>query len=202
MNKFLFPGYTNKKEILLVTGGLNSAFVGEACKALAEGCRAEGLSVSIASPGFAMGSSSADQIGNYNDWNYDADITIVDFGEYLGKNYFRYGRLSPIPFTRTIFFTPASERTICHTVPTETEKTREREVLEYVEQHLSTPIHLTKPSMLVEQGMNALLHESNAEIVDKIGINEVVSEQAIERRKQIMSNILMGQIPKLKRRLW
>ena len=198
----LYPGTLVRPEVVLITGGIDGFLLSRACEALAQGCKAEGLSVSIATPGAIESYVNADQFGDPADWTYSNDITLINFGEYLGGDRFKNGLLSTVPITRTVFFTNASERAIAHLVPTPLEAEREKEVEEYVEMHLPQPITLSKPSLISVQGAITGVVELNTEIIGNLLDGLKVANDKLNRRRLLLSSSILEQNPKLKRRLW
>jgi len=198
----LYPGKVTSPEVVLITGGIDGLLLSRACEALAQGCKAEGLSVSIAVPGASESYVSADQFGDPADWTYNNDITLINFGEYLGEDRFKRGLLSVVPITRTVFFTSARERTIAHLVPTFFESEREKEVQEYVDLHLPHPIALSKPSLIVIQGAITGVSEMDTEIIGNLLEGLEVANDILNRRRLLLSSSILEQTPKLKRRLW
>ena len=198
----LYPGKVTSSEVVLVTGGIDGFLLSRACEALAQGCKAEGLSVSIATPGAIESYVNADQFGDPADWSYSNDITLINFGEYLGEDRFRHGLLSTVPITRTVFFTNASERAIAHLVPTASETEREKEVQDYVEMHLPQPITLSKPSLIFVQGAITSVAGLNTEIIGNLLDGLEVSNTVLNKRRMLLSSSILEQNPKLKRRLW
>jgi len=198
----LYPGKVTSSEVVLITGGIDGFLLSRACEALAQGCKAEGLSVSIATPGAIESYVNADQFGDPADWTYSNDITLINFGEYLGEDRFRNGLLSTVAITRTVFFTNASERAIAHLVPTPFESKREKEVEEYVGLHLPQPITLSKPSIISVQGAITGASELDTEIIGNLLDGLEVANDTLNRRRLLLSSSILEQTPKLKRRLW
>ena len=198
----LYPGKVTSSEVVLVTGGIDGFLLSQACEALAQGCKAEGLSVSIATPGAIESYVNADQFGDPADWTYSNDITLINFGEYLGEDRFRNGLLSTVPITRTVFFTSACERAIAHLVPTPLEAEREKEVQEYVGLHLPQPITLSKPSLISVQGAITGASELDTEIIGNLLDDLEVAGDTLNKRRLLLSSSILEQTPKLKRRLW
>jgi len=198
----LYPGKVTSSEVVLITGGIDGFLLSRACEALAEGCKAEGLSVSIATPGAIESYVNADQFGDPADWTYSNDVTLINFGEYLGEDRFRNGLLSTVAITRTVFFTNASERAISHLVPTLFESKREKEVEEYIDLHLPQPITLAKPSIISVQGAITGVSELDTEIIGNMLDGLEVANDTLNRRRLLLSSSILEQSPKLKRRLW
>jgi hypothetical protein len=198
----LYPGKVTRPEVVLMTGGIDGLLLSRACEALAQGCRAEGLSVSIATPGASESYVNADQFGDPADWSYQNDITLVNFGEYLGNTRFRNGYLSAVPLTRTVFFTSAAERSIAHLVPTVLEAEREKEVEEYVGLYLPQPVALSKISLISVQGAINGVAELDTEIIGNLLDGLEVTNETLEKRRLLVSSSILEQAPKLKRRLW
>jgi hypothetical protein len=198
----LYPGKVTSSEVVLVTGGIDGFLLSRACEALAQGCKAEGLSVSIATPGAIESYVNADQFGDPADWSYSNDITLINFGEYLGEDRFRHGLLSTVPITRTVFFTNASERAISHLVQTVSESKQEKEVQEYVDLYLPQPVGLSKPSLISIQGASKSTSDLDAEIIGNLLDGLKVASDTLNRRRLLLSSSILEQNPKLKRRLW
>jgi hypothetical protein len=198
----LYPGTVASPEVVLITGGIDGIFLSRACEALAQGCKAEGLSVSIATPGGTESYVNADKFGDPADWTYDSDITLINFGEYLGVDRFKHGLLSTVPITRTVFFTNASERAIAHMEPTPSESEREKEVQEYVDLYLPQPVALSKPSLIAIQGAITGTSELDTEIIGNLLDGLEVADDTLNRRRLLLSSAILEQTPKLKRRLW
>jgi hypothetical protein len=198
----LYPGQLSNKEVVLVSGGIAGVLISRACFALAEGIRSEGLTVSVISSGLVESYSLADQTGDPADWDYSADVILIDAGEYLGGDRFRYVLPPSVQISRTVFFTKAAERAIAHYVPTASEEAYCQEVTEYLEQYLPKPVTLAKPSLLSMIGAEKLLSQNNTEMLDILlsGMRPSVSD--LDARATIASQAFLEQAPKLKRRLW
>lgn len=200
--RILYPGSLLATEVILVTGAVHGVQLSLAAKALSEGVRARGKTVSIAAPGAVRAHSQAQQFGNPQDWDTDVDVLLVEFGEYLGETRFRHGELGELAFTRTVFFTPVAEPSVAHSVTLPWEEDRRRQVSIYLEAFLPGPVHLCRPSLLRPSGSEQMLQETNNEVVGYLEQGRSLPDTLARQRTDWRGHGGLDRVPRLERALW
>lgn len=200
--RLIYPGRITEKEIILVTGSVYGADISSFIKSFADGIRADGYSVSIGSPGAVRSHVYADQYGAPSDWDLNYDVILLDFGEYLGGKNFRHGLLDSLPITRTVFITPVAENSISQSVYLPHETQAQREVKDYLLDHLPSPIHLARPSLSRPSSGERMIAETNSEILLALESGQQPDPELLKKRELWKSARVIDQIPKLERRLW
>ena len=201
-HRVIYPGLLNPPEVILLTGAVYSFGLSMAAKALADGVRSQGYSVSICMPGVGRSFSQADQTGNPVEWDTNFDVLIVDIGEYLGGQRFRNGGIDSLSITRTVFFTSAVEPSVTPLLVLPHEKQKWDEIQEYLVQHLPQPVHITRSSLIRLSGAESMLRETDTDVLRAMEKGEPVVSSVTEKRDSWESQRITDRLPRLERALW
>jgi hypothetical protein len=135
-------------------------------------------------------------------WDYDYDVLVVCLGQYFQDVRFRYGRVTGIPVTRTLFFTCAATPAVSHTVELPSEAAYKESVLDALAADLPGSIHLVSPCLLEHSAAQVALAATNALTLQFLLKGEVVPTALMFDREALQGQAGIDRASELEIPLW
>jgi len=200
--RILYPGKITGKELILVSGSINSMYLTAAVLSLQQGIKSMGYSCVACTQNPSRYSTETDQNGDYSTFDLSNDVTLFNMGEYVERGNFREGDPPPIIYTRCVFFSPLANPSISyfHRPAWELEIIAETENL--LTQEIGVQTHLAPENLLRPAASEQILLETANEVLYYLERSLPVPQELVALRKLLYEIEGLDQIPGLEKELW